>query len=236
METRRNNPIKNTGIPQLEKDNMDSQASIELYTSSSDSGDSESESDEEPMMSANKVDYEVSNAYKTSINSNLSDDTISGKQFRIEMSILKDQMKKIMEELKKLTGRNEMVRKNQSIVSENISNSVNMEMMSPVISKALKDSKLFTINAIRAFIRDRYYRTIKFDGKEKERAAILLEAIKVGGVQVPNGVTKREFRDYFVPHVPSCFNRLRSNSQILCQKNWRGKITGLRSVNVITIK
>ena len=64
----------------------------------------------------------------------------------------------------------------------------------------------------------------------------LLDAIKVGGVKIPIDVTKREFRNYFMLQVPSCFSRLRGNSQTLCQKNWRGKITGLRSVNVITIK
>mmetsp|Transcript_1367 Transcript_1367/g.2862 ORF Transcript_1367/g.2862 Transcript_1367/m.2862 type:complete len:681 (-) Transcript_1367:32-2074(-) len=222
MKTVRNQRLENTDIPQIENNNMGSQASNELYTSSSDSSVSEKESDGEPMMSYNnRVDYEVSKAYKTSINSNLSDNTITLQQIHIEISILKDQMKKIMEGIERLEGRKQMVRKNQSIVSEDVSNRVNTEMMSPTVSKALKDSKVFTTNALRAFIKDKYYPTIKFDGKEKEQAAILLKAIKVGGVQVPNGVTKREFRNYFVPHVPSCFNRLRSNSQTLCQKNWR---------------
>ena len=232
--------MENTDIPQTEKDKEDSRATNKVYTSSSDSGTSESESDEEPKTT--RVNYEVSKAYKTSINSNLSDDTITGHQFRSEMTLLKDQMKKmekvimqkmengIMHEIKKLTNGKQVVRNNQNIGPEEIGTSVNTEMVSASASKALKDSKVFTTNAIRAYIRDKYYCDMKFTGSEKEQEAILLDAIKVGGVKIPIDVTKREFRNYFMLQVPSCFSRLRGNSQTLCQKNWRGKIKILKSL------
>jgi len=236
MKTVRKQRLEYTDIPQTENDNKDSQATNKVYTSSSDSGTSESESDEEPKTM--RVNYEVSKAYKTSINSNLSDDTITGHQFRSEMSLLKDQMKKmengIMQEIKKLTNGKQVVQNNQTIGPEEMGTSVNTEMISASASKALKDSKVFTTNAIRAYIRDKYYCDMKFTGSEKEQEAILLDAIKVGGVKIPIDVTKREFRNYFMLQVPSCFSRLRGNSQTLCQKNWRGKIKILKSLGEIT--
>ena len=51
-----------------------------IHSSDSDS-DSESDSEDELLTTPNLVDHEVSKKYKTSINSNLTDDTINGEEF-----------------------------------------------------------------------------------------------------------------------------------------------------------
>ena len=72
-------------------------------------------------------------------------------------------------------------------------------------------------------MRDNYYRDMKFSERNKEQESLLLCAINAGGLQVSMGVTKRQFRNFFVAQVLSSFSRLQGNSQTLCQKNWRDK-------------
>ena len=72
---------ENTGIQQKQNDKTISHSTIgKPVTSNIQSSDSDNDSDseDESLTTPNLVDHEVSNKYKTSINSNLTDGVING--------------------------------------------------------------------------------------------------------------------------------------------------------------
>tara|TARA_B110000908_G_scaffold162877_1_gene208840 strand:- start:163 stop:915 length:753 start_codon:yes stop_codon:yes gene_type:complete len=219
-----------------------------IHSSDSDS-DSESDSEDELLTTPNLVDHEVSKKYKTSINSNLTDDTINGEEFhsantgRLEKLLkantgrLEKLLKDLTEDVKKITGATEACERHSTCnVTEDGENRVMAETTPPSIGKTLKNTKTSITNDLRAYVRDNYYQDMKFAGSDIEQEALLLEAIKCGGLQVPDGVTKRQFRNFFVRQVPSSFSRLRGNSQTLCQKHWRGKKELFECCEIMQIK
>ena len=126
--------------------------------------------------------------------------------------------------MKKITGATKAYGRHSTCnVTEDGENRVMAEITPPSIGKTLKNTKTSITNDLQAYMRDNYYLDMKFSGSDIEQEALLLKAIKCGGLQVPDGVTKRQFRNFFVRQVPSSFSRLRGNSQTLCQKHWRGK-------------
>ena len=157
------------------------------------------------------VDREVSERYETSINSNLTDNTINGEEFHsANNGHLVELLNDLKKEVKKITG---TTRGNVQDITDNVTkdsgNSVNTEITLPSVCKALKNTKTSTTNDLQAYVRNNYYCDMKFAGSDKEQEALLLDAIKSGGLQVPIGVTKRQFRNFFVSQVPSSFSRLR---------------------------
>ena len=136
------------------------------------------------------------------------------------MKLLKD----LTKEVKKITGamkRN--VHHSTDNVTEDGGTRVNTETALSSVFKTLKNTKTSIRNDLRAYVRGNHYLDMKFAGNDIEQEALLLDAIKPGGLQVPDDVTKTQFRNFFEPQVPSSFSKLRGNSQTLCQKHWRSK-------------
>ena len=97
----------------------------------------------------------------------------------------------LMKEVKKITGTTKVNAHNSTDnVAEDSGTSVKTETTPPSVCKKLKNTKTSTTNDLRAFVRDNYYRDMKFSGSDKEQETLLPDAIKSGGLQVPIGVTK----------------------------------------------
>lgn len=188
--------------------------------------DSDSDSEADFLTTPNLVDHEVSKKYKSSVNSNLTDNTINGEEFHsANTDRLEKLLKDLTKEVKKIKGAMKAYgRHSTDNVTEDGGTRVTAETTPPSVSKTLKNTRTSITNDLRAYVRDDYYLDMKFAGSDAEQEALLLDAIKSGRLQVPDGVTKRQFRNFFVPQVPSSFSRLRGNSQTLCQKHWRADI------------
>ena len=200
--------------------------------------DSNSESETELLTaSPNFVNQEVSNKYKTSIDSNLTDNTVNDEEFHsVKLGRLRKMLKGLTQEVEKIMGTTKVYGQHSSHnVTKDGENRVTTETTPPSVGKTLKNTKTSITNDLRAYVRDKFYLDMKFAGSEIEQEALLLDAIKSGGLRVPDGVTKRQFRNFFVPQVPSSFSRLRGNSQTLCQKHWRGKKNSFECCEITNI-
>ena len=140
-----------TGIPQklnnktIQRSAVGKLVTNNIHSSDSDS-DSESDSEDKLLMTPNLVDHEVSKKYKTSINSNLTDDTINGEEFhsantgRLEKLLkantgrLEKLLKDLTEDVKKITGATEACERHSTCnVTEDGENRVMAETIPPFI-------------------------------------------------------------------------------------------------------
>ena len=123
-----NHTTEDTGIQQRENNKTISPATIGLYGSNGNSSDSDSNSEEESLTTPKLVDCEVRKRYKTSINSNLTDNKINGEEFHSAntghlVKLLDDLMKEV-----KITGTTRVNEHNSpNNVTENNSTRTNTE-------------------------------------------------------------------------------------------------------------
>ena len=110
--------------------------------------DSDSDSDDESLTTPDLVDHEVSKKYTTSINSNLTDNTINGEEFySANTDHLVKLLNDLMKEVKKITGTTRgSVHDSTNNVTEDSGTSVNIETTPSSVCKTLKNTKTSTRN------------------------------------------------------------------------------------------
>ena len=79
------------------------------------------------------------------------------------------------------------------------------------------------LTGLSKYIRNKYYRDMKFCPNDKMASIVCQESVLLGHVQIPNEFTVPQFTNYFKDKVQSALSKLRHNGQTLARRNYMGK-------------